>query len=135
MPQPTPLLLPDVGRGDLLVAISASFPELEDPLDNSWSLRYETSPWFSWADLQANALSDRELTALRNRRSRGVYEIVRAWEEPGTPNPFLYVGWSGSGTLGERIRTLVRPPAKQSHAPASGKRKPHAPQRVRDKIL
>ena len=47
MPQPTSLLLPDVGRGDLMVAISASFPELEDPLDNSWDLRYETSSWYS----------------------------------------------------------------------------------------
>jgi len=46
MPQPTHLLLPDLGRGDLLVAISASFPELEDPLDNSWDLRYETSSCF-----------------------------------------------------------------------------------------
>ena len=133
MPQLTPSLLPDVGRGDLLVAISASFPELEDPLDNSWGLRYETSPWYCWMDLQANALYERELSTLRSRRSRGVYEIVRAWEEPGNPNPFLYVGWSGSGSLGERIRTLVRQPTK--HGQASGKRKPYEPQGVRDKIL
>jgi hypothetical protein len=135
MLQPTPLLLPEVGRGDVLVAINASFPELEDPLDNSWGLRYETSPWYSWMDLQANALSDRELSTLRNRRSRGVYEVVRAWEESGNPNPFLYVGWSSSGSLGERIRTLVRQPAKESHAQALGKRKPYEPQRVRDKII
>ncbi len=135
MLQPTRLPLPDLGRGDLLVAISASFPELEDPLDNSWDLRYETSPWYSWSDLQAGALSDRELSTLRNKRSRGVYEVVRAWEEPGNPNPFLYVGWSGSGSLGERIRTLVRQPTKQFNAQASEKRKPYEPHSVRDKIL
>jgi hypothetical protein len=135
MPQPTPLLLRDVGRGDLLVAINASFPELEDPLDNTWDLRYQTSPWYSWRDLQADALYDQELSTLRSRKSREVYEIVRAWEEPDNPNPFLYVGWSGSGTLAERIRTLVRQPTKQSHAPASGKRKPYEQQRMRDKIL
>ncbi len=133
MLQPTLLLLPHPGRGDLLVAISASFPELEDPLDNSWDLRYQTSSWYSWRDLQAGALYDQELSTLRNRRSRGVYEIVRAWEEPGNPNPFLYVGESGS--LGERIRTLVRPPTKQPDAQASGNRKPSGPQSVRDRLL
>jgi|SRR5215469_8160210 len=135
MPQPTSLLLPDVGRGDLMVAISANFPELEDPLDNSWDLRYETSSWYSWRDLQAGALYDQELSILRNRRIRGVYEIIRAWEESGNPNPFLYVGWSESGSLGERIRTLVRQPTKQPNAQASGKRRPYGPQSARDKIL
>ena len=64
-----------------------------------------------------------------------MYEIVRAWEESGNPNPFLYVGWSESGSLGERIRNLVRQPTKQPNAQASGKRKPYELQSARDKIL
>jgi hypothetical protein len=126
MLQPKRLPLPDVGRGDLLVDIIARFPEVEDPLDNWWTLRYETSSWYCWRDLQPAALYDQELATLRKRRSQGVYEVVRAWEEPENTNPYLYIGRSGSGSLAERIRLLVRPP---------GKSNPHEQQSVRAKLI
>ncbi len=123
---PKRLPLPDVGRGDLLVDIIARFPEVEDPLDNWWTLRYETSSWYCWRDLQPAALHEQELATLRKRRSQGVYEVVRAWEESDNTNPYLYIGRSGAGSLAERIRLLVRPP---------GKSNPHEQQRVRAKLI
>src|SRR5215467_4336656 len=135
MLQPKRLPLPDLGRGDLLVDITASFPEVEDPLDNCWNLRYETSSWYSWRDLQPYGLHSQELSTLRKKGSPGVYEVVRAWEEPGNPNPYLYVGRSGSESLAERIRLLVRPPAKESHVHVSGKSKPVEQRSVREKLI
>jgi hypothetical protein len=72
---------------------------------------------------------------LCKKGSPGVYEVVRAWEEPGNPNPYLYVGRSGSESLAERIRLLVRLPAKESHAHAPGKSKAHEPRCVREKMI
>ena len=64
-----------------------------------------------------------------------MYEVVRAWDDPGNPNPYLYVGGSGSESLAERIRLLVRVPAKEPHAHAPGKSKPHEPRSVREKMI
>src|SRR5258708_23251409 len=81
MLQPKRLPLPDVGRGDLLVDIIARFPEVEDPLDNWWTLRYETSSWYCWRDLQTASLPEQEHAIPRKWRSQGGYFVVRAWEQ------------------------------------------------------